>query len=130
MVGSSQVTSKKNLIKFFSSDINTLRCPVLFSRKFYFNSFRCFYAHYRTGRSQQIICRSTASATHTHTLLFAIHCGDFRVSLAAQIDSFPTKCDRHRSVTLSPIIMEVKNGGLEDDFSLQVAIFHFHDVGG
>ena len=42
MVGSSQATSKKNLIKLFSSDINTLRFPGLFSRTFYFNSFRCF----------------------------------------------------------------------------------------
>ena len=28
---------------------------------------------------------------------------------------------------LSPIIMEVENGGLEDDFSLKGAIFRFHD---
>ncbi len=30
----------------------------------------------------------------------------------------------------SPIIMELENGGLEDDFSLLLgAIFHFHDYG-
>ena len=32
-------------------------------------------------------------------------------------------------VTLSPIIMEVENRGLEDDFSLQGGHFHFHGYG-
>ena len=32
--------------------------------------------------------------------------------------------------TLSPIIMEVENGGLEDEFSLLLGtILHFHDYG-
>ena len=44
-----------------------------------------------------------------------------------------TKClgwEVNGASTLSPIIMEVENGGLEDDFSLLLgAIFHFHDYG-
>ncbi len=46
--------------------------------------------------------------------------------LVLQTCLFPLSNNQH---TLSPIIMEVEHRGLEDDFSFQGAIFHFHDYG-